>query len=68
MKFGLQVGLGPGHFMLDGEVPSPKEHSPNFRPISVVTRWIKMRLGRKVGLDPSDIVRWKPSNPSQKGC
>jgi len=32
MKLGVQVGLGPGHIVLDGN-PSPlpqKEHSPQF--------------------------------------
>ena len=39
MKLGMQVGLGPGHIVLDGDpdAPLPKGHSPpNFRPISVV--------------------------------
>ena len=32
MKLGLQVGLGPGHIVLDGEPAPlpPKEHSPQF--------------------------------------
>ena len=51
MKLGMQVGLDPGHILLhvDPGPPPPKGHSPpNFRPLSA--------LGRKVGLDPSDIV------------
>jgi len=30
MKLGMQVGLGPGHIVLDGDPapPPPKEHSP----------------------------------------
>jgi len=43
MKLGMQVGLGPGHIVLDGEPapPSPKTgRSPNFRPISVVAKWL----------------------------
>jgi len=33
MKLGMQVGLGP-------RFPSPKEDTPNFRPISVVAKWL----------------------------
>jgi len=35
MKLGTEVGLGPGHIGFDG-AQAPKEHSPNFRPMSVV--------------------------------
>jgi len=43
MKLGMQVGLGPGHIVLDGDParPPPKkgaQSSPNFRPMSVVAR------------------------------
>jgi len=36
MKLGMQVGLGPGHIVLDrDQLPSPKgAQPPNFRPIS----------------------------------
>jgi len=42
MKLGMQVGLCPGHIVLDGypALPPPKGHSPNFRPISVVAKWL----------------------------
>jgi len=32
MKRGTQVGLGPGHIVLDGDpaLPPPKGHSPQF--------------------------------------
>ena len=29
--------------------------------------WIKMPLGREVGLGPDDCVKWGPSSPPQKG-
>jgi len=38
IKLGMQVGLGPGHNLLDADTapPPPKGRSPpNFRPISV---------------------------------
>jgi len=40
MKLGVQVGLGPGHTVLDGEPvpPHKRAQSPNFRPISVVAK------------------------------
>jgi len=41
MKLGVQVGLGPGHIVLDGDPAPPKKgHSspPNFRPMSVVAK------------------------------
>jgi len=37
MKLGMQVGLGPGHIVLDGD-PAPS--APNFRPISVAAKWL----------------------------
>jgi len=40
MKLGMQVCLGPGHTVLDGDPdPSPKMgQSPNFLPTSIVTK------------------------------
>ena len=42
MKLGVQVGLGPGHIVLDGgpaTLPA-KGHSPNFMRISVMAKWL----------------------------
>ena len=42
MKLGVQVGLGPGHIVLDGH-PAPllqRGTAPNFRPISVEAKWL----------------------------
>jgi len=42
MKLGMEVGLGPGHIVLDGDSApsSPKGHSllPNFPPMSVLAK------------------------------
>ena len=38
MKLGVQVGLDPGHIVLDGD-PAPPP-APNFRPISVAAKWL----------------------------
>jgi len=41
MKLGVEVGLGPGHIVLDGNLaPSKSGTAPNFRPISVVAKWL----------------------------
>jgi len=42
MNLGVQVGLGPGHIVLDGpQLPLPqRDTAPNFRPISVVAKWM----------------------------
>jgi len=43
MKLGVQVGLGPGHIVLDGtNLPLPQRGTatPNFQPISVVAKWL----------------------------
>jgi len=42
MKLGLQLGLGPGHIVLDGD-PAPLHQrgtAPNFRPMSVAAKWL----------------------------
>ena len=61
MKLGMQVGLGPGHIVLDGDPvpPLPKGHRPHF-PAHIccgqMAEWIKMLLGMEVGLGPGDFV------------
>jgi len=61
MKLGMQVGLGPGHIVLDGDPapPPPKGHSPQFSAhicCGQMAGWIKIPLGTKVGLGPGHIV------------
>ena len=72
MKLRMQVGLGPGHTVLDGDrAPLPKAAQPlNFRPISIVAkRWggVKMALGTEVCLSAGDSVFDGDSAPSPKG-
>jgi len=61
MKLGVQVGLDPGHIVLDGD-PAPlpqKGQSPQFSAhvcCGQMAAWIKMPLGMEVGLGPSDFV------------
>ena len=43
MPLGMELGLSPGGFVLDGDpaLPSPKRaEPPNFRPISIVVKWM----------------------------
>ena len=61
MKFGMRVGLGPGHIVLDGaQLPSPNgDEAAEFSAhicCSHMAGWIKMPLGMEVGLIPADFV------------
>ena len=60
MKLGTEIGLGPGHIVLDGDRAPPFRRGTysNFRPVcgDQTAAWIKIPLGRKVGLGPGDIV------------
>ena len=64
MPLGMDVGLSPGDFVLDGDpFPLPKRGRsplPNFRPAHFycgrTAGWIKMALGIEVGLSPGDFV------------
>ena len=61
MKLGMQVGLGPGHIVLDGgpAPPPPKGHSPPFLAhicCGQMAAWIKMSLGVELGLGQGDFV------------
>jgi len=61
MALGMEVGLSPGNFVLDGDTaPSQKWAEPsNFRPTCIVAKRLhgfKMPLGTEVGLVLIDIV------------
>jgi len=61
MNLGMEVGLGPGHIVLDGDPapPSQKEHSLPFLAhvcYDQTTGWIKMSLGTMIGLGPGHIA------------
>ena len=74
MPLDMEVGLGPGNFVLDREphCPLPKKgRSPQFSAhfhCGQMTGWNKMALGMEVGLGPCHIVLdpWGPSSPLQK--
>ena len=74
MKLDMQVGLVPGHIVLDRDpAPPPQKkgavNAPNFRPISVVAKWLdgsRCHLVGRYSLSASDIVL-DGSSPPQKG-
>ena len=61
MKLGMQVGLGPGHTLLDGD-PTPLPQRGTDPQFSVhiccgqMAGWIKMPLGAEVNLGLGDVV------------
>jgi len=73
MKLGMQVGLGPGHIVSDGDPapPPPKGHSPQFLAhicCGQMATWIKMSLGMELGLGPGNFVLdGDHTSPPQKG-
>ena len=63
MSLGMEVGLGPGNFVLDGDtVPFPQKRAeppPQFSAhfyYGQTAACIKMSLGMELGLDPGDFV------------
>ena len=72
MTLGSQVGLCPGHIVLDGypAPPPPKGHSPQFSAhiyCGQIAAWIKISLGMEMGLSPCDFVLdGDPTSPLPK--
>ena len=70
MKLGMQVGLGPGHIVLDGDpAPLPKESQPQFSThicCGQVAAWINMSLGKEVGLGPGNVLLDRDPAPLPK--
>ena len=67
MPLGMEVGLSPGDFVLDGdpalsalqkvgEAPSSQKQISTHVYCGQMARWIKMALGMAVGLSPGDFV------------
>ena len=60
MPLGMEVGLGPGHIVLDEDLASPpKGAHPSFRPMSVVAKRLdgsRCHLAGSSCLGPGDIV------------
>jgi len=60
MALGMELGLGPGHIVLDGDPALQKRgQSPQFLAhvcCGQTAGWIKMPLGTEVGLGPGHVV------------
>ena len=75
MTLGMEVGLSPDDFVLDGDpAPSSKRGRSPHPQFSAhiccgqMAAWIKMPLGMEVGLGPGDFVLdGNPAPPPQKG-
>jgi len=73
MPLGMEVGLGPGDFVLDGDPARPPQKggkAPNFRLMycGQTAGWTKMPLGMEVSLGLGDFVfDWDPAVPQKKG-
>ena len=73
LPLGMEVGIGPGHIVLDGDPTPPplKGHSPpHCQPVSVVAKLLEGSGCQLVGGRPRPkrhCVRWGPSSPPQKG-
>jgi len=73
MKLGTEVGLGPGHIVLDGgsaALPKKGHSSPHFSAHvcgGQTAGWMKMSLGKKVGVSPGHtVLDGDPAPPSNK--
>ena len=74
MKLGVQVGLGPGHIVLDGDPAPPPQRGTAPRQFLAhiccgqMAAWIKMSLGMELGLGQGDFVLdGDHAPPPQKG-
>jgi len=77
MKLGMQVGLGHGHTVLDGDPASPPQKGGGAEPppqfsahvhCGQTAGWIKTVLGTEVGLGPGHIVLdGDPAPPPKNG-
>ena len=73
MALGMEVGVGPGHIVLDGDPVSlrKKGQSPQFSAhlyCGQTAGCIKMPLGMEVGLRPGDFVLDGETAPTPKGA
>ena len=75
MLLGMEIGIGPCHFVLDGDpAPPPQkgtEHAPNFRPMFIVANGWMDQHGTWHGGGPWSrlhCARWGRNSLSQKGA
>jgi len=72
MPLGMEVGLGPGDCVLDGDPappPQKKGHSPHqIFGRRLTAEWIKMPLGTEIGLGLGDVLDGDPCSSPVKGA
>jgi len=73
MKLGTQVGVGPGHIVLDGDPATLPERAgaPQFSAHIChvqIPAWIRMTLGRELNLSPGDYVLDRDQAPPKKAA
>jgi len=56
MSLGKEVGLGPGHIVLDGD-PALTAAPPHFRPMPIVTKRSPISAAAELLFD---FLRWRP--------
>jgi len=71
MALGMEIGLGPFHIVLDGDLP-PKGAQPPAEfwahaCCGETAEWMKMPLGAEVGLGPGDNVLNGDPAPLERG-
>ena len=72
VTLGMEVGLCPGHIVLDGgtaPLPQKGQRLPILAHVycGQTAGWIKMPLGREVGLGPGHIVLHGYAAPAKRG-
>jgi len=70
VKLGMEVGRGPGHIVRWGPNPPKGGTTPQFSAnvySGQTAGWIKMPLGKDVGLGPGDIVLDEDPAPQKRG-
>ena len=68
----MEVGLGPGHFVFDGDPAPQKKGTTAIQFLAHVycgqtAGWIKTPLGMEVGLGPDDVVLDGNPAPPKRG-
>ena len=73
MPLGMELGLGPGDFLIDGDIAPSQKRAQSLHQFSAhvycgqTAGWIQMPLGTEVGLDPGHIVLdWDPGPPKKR--
>jgi len=69
MKLGMEIGLSPGHIVLDGnpailpKMAAQPHHFSVHVHCGPTAGWIKMALGTEVGLGPGHVVLYGDPAP-----